>query len=54
MKMNFPFFCLSAYPGRYHGGGRVLERSCCDEGDQAPKSSAVVRLVKFLALSVLT
>lgn len=54
MKIIFSFFCLSVHLGRYHGGGRVLERSCCDEGDQAPKSSAVVRLVKYLVLSVLT
>lgn len=44
-------FCVCL--GRYHGSGRVLERSCCDEGNQAPKSSAVIRLVKYLDLSVL-
>lgn len=40
MKINVPF---SIRLGRYHGGGRVLERSRSNEGDQASELGAIIR-----------
>lgn len=50
--LSLPKLCYCS-AGGYHGGGRVLERSCCDEGNQAPQSGAVIRLVSYFHLSVL-